>query len=431
MTTPPCNKLCTGSRSGSVLVGALIFALVIATCLVSYLLLVQNSDQRVARAQRWNSALSLAEAGVEEALCQLNSGKGFTANGWGLSTNIGYGSLARTLGDGSYSVAIQLDSTGTKATIYSTGTITAPITKDLISRAVKVQAKNDGLFSVAMGAVTNITGKGNAGFATSSWNSHDTNNIQDLNGRYNGYLGTNGDTALVSGIAGMQNQNILGDLFLGPTATFSGSSAPLAIIQNWNGNFPDAQVPAVDPNGNGIYWLPPPTTVVGSGKSATTTYHFNTSGYYLVFDNYPIVVDPNVKVTLLVHPNSNPPNWTPSNITINGGTTNSGSITAYQEHGTVDLGTLGGAINNRPENFIFFGLPGLTNLAFGGSTIYIGGIYAPEAAIKLSGGGSGYNIVGSVVGKSIYLNGHYDIHYDDSLMYMYTRGFSPYSWEEL
>jgi len=100
-------------------------------------------------------------------------------------------------------------------------------------------------------------------------------------------------------------------------------------------------------------------------------------------------------------------------------------------NGTVDLGALGGATNSRPENFQFYGESGVTNLTMGGSTTYVGTIYAPDAAIKLSGGGSGYNIVGSVVGKSIYLNGHYDIHYDVSLQQYHSTGYLPYSWEEL
>src|SRR5215471_3086020 len=121
------KKLCPDkNRSGSVLVGALIFAMVIAWCLVSYLWLVQNSDQTVARAQRWNAALAIAEAGVEEAMSQLNSGSSLSANGWGQSGSY-YGPLSRPFGGGTYSVSILPDGTGQSATIYSTGTVTAPI----------------------------------------------------------------------------------------------------------------------------------------------------------------------------------------------------------------------------------------------------------------------------------------------------------------
>jgi hypothetical protein len=436
------NTSCAGRRSGSVLVSALIFALVIAVCLTSYLLLVQNSELRVGRAQRWNSALAIAEAGVEEALCQLNAGGSLSSNGWVQSTNNIYGPLTRAFGGGSYTVKIALSSSGTMATIYSTGTVTAPITQDQISRAVKVQAVNGGAYSVAAGAVTGITGKGNAGFFISSWNSHDTNNIQDSNGSYNGYHGTNGNFALVSGLVDLQNQNIYGDLYLGPGATETNAAnggVQGTTFNNWNGKFPDAVDPTVDTNGNPIFFGPSPTATVtssgngnGNGNNKTTTiYDFTTSGYYYVDQNLPIVVEAGVKVTLAVRPNSNPPNWTPGNITINGGMTNAGTLIAFQQNGTVDLQGLGGAISNRPENFTFYGESGVTNITMAGSTTYIGVVYAPDADIKLSGGGSGYNIVGSIVGKSIYLNGHYDIHYDVSLQQYHATGYSPYSWEEL
>jgi hypothetical protein len=70
---------------------------------ISYLLLVGNQKSTVTRSQTWNAALTMAEAGVEEAMAQINASPGdFSANGWGNN----FGPVTRTLIGGSYSVQI-------------------------------------------------------------------------------------------------------------------------------------------------------------------------------------------------------------------------------------------------------------------------------------------------------------------------------------
>ena len=47
---------------------------------------------------------------------------------------------------------------------------------------------------------------------------------------------------------------------------------------------------------------------------------------------------------------------------------------------------------------------------------FTGGIYAPNAALRMSGGGSSIqNFVGACVVRSITVNGHYSFHYDEAL----------------
>ncbi|HEX7571353.1 MAG TPA: hypothetical protein VF492_12695, partial [Verrucomicrobiae bacterium] len=50
----------------SALIITLIFVLTIAGILGTYLVMVLNSDKLVVRSQYWNSALAIAEAGIEE-----------------------------------------------------------------------------------------------------------------------------------------------------------------------------------------------------------------------------------------------------------------------------------------------------------------------------------------------------------------------------
>ncbi len=68
------------------------------------------------------------------------------------------------------------------------------------------------------------------------------------------------------------------------------------------------------------------------------------------------------------------------------------------------------------ERFYLFGLPGCTNISFGGNGSFYGGIYAPQADFTLGGGGiDTWDFVGSSVTKTVTVNGHYSFHYDENL----------------
>src|SRR6266536_2029405 len=105
-------KLLVSKRSqqqGTILIVTLFIAFLFGMFLFSYLNSAQEQKGLVARSQGWNSALTLAEAGVEEALAQLNPGApqpviDRTANGWGAASGSLYGPMSRSLSSGSYSV---------------------------------------------------------------------------------------------------------------------------------------------------------------------------------------------------------------------------------------------------------------------------------------------------------------------------------------
>src|SRR2546423_631627 len=60
-------------QGGALIILVLICALM-GTLMVSYLSMIQNQHLSVARAQAWNSAIVVAEAGIEEGMALLNSG---------------------------------------------------------------------------------------------------------------------------------------------------------------------------------------------------------------------------------------------------------------------------------------------------------------------------------------------------------------------
>src|ERR1044071_4500724 len=93
-------KLQRYEGQGTVLLITLFMVGLLSFFLSSFLFLVRTQKNIVPRSHAWNSALPLAEAGVEEAMAQLNPGAPHpivdrSANGWGVSAAGSYGPVAR------------------------------------------------------------------------------------------------------------------------------------------------------------------------------------------------------------------------------------------------------------------------------------------------------------------------------------------------
>src|SRR5438876_550246 len=160
--TMHCPNDQSRSAQGSVLMIGLIITAIVGLVLAGYLALVQTQTVSVARSRAWNSAIPVAEGGVEEALAQLNPGIGssapnLAANGWEQKADGNYGPQQRRyLGTNFYDVVIVPDT----KTIYSTGYTAASFSSVPISRAVEVKTTRARLFVTAMAAKENIDFKG-------------------------------------------------------------------------------------------------------------------------------------------------------------------------------------------------------------------------------------------------------------------------------
>src|SRR6266481_814779 len=133
------------SVQGSVLCVTLLSAAVLAILLGSYLSMVQTHTLSVERSQSWNTALVVAEGGVEEAMAHLNSGvttNNLETNSW---VSLGNGNYVKTNSVGnSYSVVtIEIAPAVTNANpvIVSTAYVPGPITTPALSRTVRVETK--------------------------------------------------------------------------------------------------------------------------------------------------------------------------------------------------------------------------------------------------------------------------------------------------
>jgi hypothetical protein len=92
-------------------------------------------------------------------------------------------------------------------------------------------------------------------------------------------------------------------------------------------------------------------------------------------------------------------------------------------------------VNNQgnAKTFSYYGLPANTTVSFGGNGALIGTIYSPNADFTIGGGGSDvYDFEGSIMSKTIKLNGHYNFHFDESLGRSGpSLGYVATSWREL
>ena len=124
-------KIRISKKQGTVLLVTLVITAIFGTALASYMQLVQYQNRAVARSQQWNGAIPLSEAGIEEALAQLNKvgNDNRATNGWIVKDGQYY--MARTLDSGRYEVYVN---TNWQPTVSATGYIIDPMTQKEISR---------------------------------------------------------------------------------------------------------------------------------------------------------------------------------------------------------------------------------------------------------------------------------------------------------
>jgi hypothetical protein len=433
-------RINTGRRErGSMLLIALAITFVLGLGFASYLSLVRYQQVSVVRSQAWNAALIKAEAGVEEALAQLNpSALVFAtnidrgANGWSFQLDGMYHAPSRPLGDGSYDVAITADPL---PFIYATGYVTIPTLSTTIKRTVRVTAGAGGIFRGAMAARVNVDLKGN-NIATDSFDSSDP--AASTNGRYDpAKRKAAGDIATTGGIINVQNADVMGTLYSGPAGSYTiGSQGTVGDVawvtggslgiqpghykNDYNMDFPD---------------VAPPYQTGFSPASGTldgTNYTWVLStGNYIVTDPNGVSFNNNDSVLVTgfarVYVTASFIMGGKSQITIAPGA----SLQLYVAGANTSIGTINNAGNC--SSFNYFGLPGNTTIALSGNDAFMGTIYAPYADLSLSGGGSdSLDYQGAIAVRSIGMNGHFNFHFDENLKRNGpVRGYQITSWSEI
>ena len=417
------------------LVGTLVMAAIMGSVIVAVTAMVIQEHKMLSRSATWNATLPITEAGIEEAMSHCRQvGVGLrNVNGWAYSTSNTV-VLARTRTDGRYAVSI---SAATPPVITSTGRVWCASANQYIERRIRANTRGLSYFMNAVSAKRNITLSGTA--AVDSFDSNDpaysTNGIYTATRKKAG-----GDVAT--------NESTPGAINLGGQATIYGKVAtgPLGTVAMANpSQVKVGSVTHVDGGGTGIetgYYtkdmnvafpnatcdfntaLPPLPNVVGGVSYKYVLYggNYSLANLTLGAAEKVLVVGPS---QLLVQAGVS----VAGTITVSPGA----SLQLYVQTGTVTIS--GNGVRNETGfagNFALWALPGVSAVSLSGEGQFTGTIYAPNAALSFSGGGSsGLDLIGAVVANTVSGSGKYKIHYDEHLQDTGLRNLTVVSWKEL
>ncbi len=423
-------------QSGSTIAITLIITALLMVSLAGFVALSTYRYRLSLRAESWNMAISVAEAGVEESFAHLFSAgrTNYLANGWA-STNGGVVKQRTLPGNSYYRAYIR---TNDPPTITVTGYM--PIlgdTNNFLNRTVQLTTSNQYMFARAMLTVRQITGNGND-VLVDSFNS--TNSLYSTGGQYDASKRLdNGDIACNAQVVGcidVGNGDIYGtattgpggSIFVGPNGGVGSSSwfasghsgiEPGRSRDDLNVSIPNVTFPFF--NGlaptSGTYSNQNYTYVLGTNDYVLGSLTLNGQNRMIVIGKARLLVTGNVSISGQAY------------ITIE---TNA-SLALYVQGPSASLG--GNGVMNKSgyaANFQYFGGPDNTSVSMSGNATYIGTVYAPQAAVTLDGGGNANtDYVGSCVAKSVSMRGHFNFHYDESLKGLYNLGWYVDSWNEL
>jgi Tfp pilus assembly protein PilX len=391
------------NEKGSALIVALAFSTLFAIMVAGYLQVTTSSSNNEAQALNDAKAFNAAESGRMLGLNWYNQNNArFTSQSGGYSI-----SNVVPVNLNGYDVAVDLEKTdGGTIDIQS-----RTLSKSQLGYYKKISQEA----TYSTGAAQTAMPFTYAGFGKSSiaLQNGNTDSYNSGSGAYgganvgsNGDIGTNGTGSNVITI-GAQG-SVKGDANTGAGGTISGENKITGTINHSSSqNYPSVSVPAI------LVALASNGTISGSTNLTSGNYKYDAIS--IVGGNRTLNINANQTVTMYVT----------GNLTIGGNakiTLSAGAKLTMYINGTADVGG-GGVVNNTstPSDFLlcstYSGASTGVDL-HGGGTLY-GGIYAPDASVRLAGNGT---TNGSVIAKSISANGNNaSIHYDEAMI---TTGVS-------
>ena len=447
-------------NEGSVLLVSLLTATVIGVALGSYLSLTANQHQSVFRSMTWNEGVPIAEAGIEEALTQLHyNGTATFSASWTLGVDGCY-HKQRTIGtDGAYyDVAIKpvnppviistsyvpAPLTPSSAFGMILGTVSSGGTKTYAKRRIQVSTTGGSAHGAAVVSKGAIYLSGN-NVTIDSFISTDPR--YSTNGMYLAALARNNGDVITNAKDGVTSNNkplyaldigdadIKGHVSTGPNGTVNitsgGSVGDNAWVNagnpgietGWKANDANVDIKDVTQPFTGNYFVP-----VGATKG-------NVDYNYVLDQNGNYKLDTTLSGKILVTGNATL--WVTGNVNIGSGefieVAAGATLKLYVSGASTVIGGQG-IVNDTgyAKNFQYYGLPTNTSIDYKGNSTFTGTINAPEADVKLGGGGnSDQDFIGSAVVKSLTMNGHFHVHYDEALQPAIPDGYLVASWNEV
>lgn len=451
------SPLSARGPQGHVLAMVMVVVTICAIALTSYLKLVHAQNRAVARSQGWNAAVPVMEAGVEEALAHLSANieHGLNTDGWVRIGN--YYRMERSVGDAYYVVTITVPLTNVnRPIIESRGFTRMPMLvqndspffvatagsygtprEGHVGRGVRITTVHNGSLTKAILSKDQIVLSGDVNI--DSYDSCDPD--KNTGGRYdpakagdNGNIASNGQ--LINEISAGGSVDIKGHISTGPGGTVGVSGTATIGSEEWhdadrtgiepgwfrddmNFNIADSPLPPTGgftalPGGgtiNGVdyRWILPSGTYVING-----TFSMNSGEMMYIAGDVKLYFKNDFRMTA------------GSGIQISG---TSGRLEMYAGGGTTTIGGQG-IVNESgdPTRLTYYGLKSNTRIDLGGSSDFIGVIYAPSAEFSPAGGSV---VHGAIVAKSTKTNGSFTMHYDQCLAKNGKPRFIVLSWDEM
>lgn len=432
-------------QRGSVLIVAMLFSAILAVSLTSYLTLSTSTLRVANRTFHSTTALNVAEAGLELGLWSFNKtdSLGLTAAwaDWTIDATAKTATRTFTLDTGrTVTVRVQgYDGSITNPKVVAKAVINAGDGGPEIHKYLEVTLTRRSLFANGLVAKNSISWVGHP--EADSWDSDPDNDPSTPAIAY--AVGIRTAECFVGCVNGSISLGSGGDVYgyaaTGPGGSTSGGSVhglgttvndPTRISTDFTATFPPVTVPS-PATSYAIYSGSEPTAFPRGGDTPAAD-----GRYYYVFGagaaiSKSTTVSNNVTFIMNNHSGVTAIGFTGTrNLTINA----NASVIVYT-NGNISAQGNGIVNNNQAKHFILYG----TNTSTAGQTIGIGGngqltatVYAPNADIEMKGGGSSGQVSGSIVGRTISMNGGTNFHYDVALGRL--SGGNPYGisqWKEL
>jgi hypothetical protein len=462
----------SSDRRGSLLIVAMLLAAIIGISLVSYIKLAMNSATLADRSFYQNSAINLAEMGVEEALYCYNrldenssnpsgawTGTSITWTIHGTDNSVTATLPSITIGNGvTGSVKVycsHYNPSGTNPVVIARSLITMPNNGPTIEKWLEITLRKRSLWANGMVARNTITWNGGNSSAD-SWNSDPDNDTAtaavgygttDGPAKANATLGT---PSTVNGAIDLSGGTVRGRI-MDAGGTISHTSAAILsnnvsgtgwdstlVSSDFSASFPGISVPAPPSGGkNTINSSRPvsfPSTLPATGDVAWNgVYYYEfASGYGAASSGSSTnVLTINGPVVFLATGNNG------VNTIDLGGSASiaiaaNASLTVYTNGNIEAAGNGISNSNSSASTFQIYGTSttaGAQTIRFVGNGASTAAIYAPNATFQLKGNGS---LNGAVIANEINLNGNAAFHYDEALGNT-TAGnpFGVIKWREL
>jgi hypothetical protein len=417
------------NKHGSVLLSALVILGLLGLTLLATLNMVSTQRGIVARTQKWNLAIPMCEAGVEDAMAHLNySGTtNLGSDGWTFTTN-GY-FRSNSVSSGYYSTTI---STASPPVIVAQGYILDALKSNYLTRTVQVKTRLNGQFPDAILAKGTITMLG-SNAKIDSFNS--TNSLYSTGGAYDPlHAEANATVASTSSAAGaiaVGNDKIYGTVDTAPGGTVTiGTGAVGDSAFDTTSSGVETGHSASDVN----TIIPDVTLPSMPGSLAPTSGGVSNYTYYLTGNNANYVLPTGFSLTGTMCVAGTCTVSAPNGFSVSGQgmiyIAPGGSLQLYVGGSSACTIAGNGIVNasGTAANCQLWGLPSLTSLTYSGNGVFVGTVYAPEAVCTLTGNG---DMSGAVVGKSVTLGGNGNFHYDEALGGPIGYKYLAASWQEL